>query len=386
MEVGNKMMDQLLTAGAAQTGTAVQTAKGQKAEGSQEGKDFDSMVRQKYQESGKGEETGESEAAAQETGPRAEQGQSSEEEQPNSAQQLLAAAMVLQQPVVPAEEPVRAEETAIQAVPAAAEGAVLSPELQAAQLRQPQQQETSDNTQTRTGQPQAAAVPEQQPQQMEVQVAASQPSEEPVPQETAVVQEVVTDTETRAERTVRTPEDAGRTEEAPKEAPVLRTPAETAPEAPKTPAAETVPEGTVELEAPKGPETLAQTMQNVLDRGGSECVILLEPKELGMIQVTFTREKDGALRILIETSNPRTQTLLEKHMTNLQNTLAENLREDVDVRVEQRHTDKLFQDLWEGHQQRQQDREQRREHEKKEVDDFIQRLRLGLTGLEDEDE
>ncbi len=380
------MLDQLLTAGAAQTGTAAQTAKGQKAEGSQEGKDFDSMVRQKYQESSKGEETGESEAAAQETGAKAEQGKASKEEQPAAAQQLLAAAMVLQQPVVPAEEPVQAEEAAIQAIPAAAEGAVLSPELQAAQLQQPQQ-EMSDNTQVQTGQPQTAAVPEQQPRQMEVQVAAAtQPPEETPSQEAAVIQETVTDTVARGERTVRTVEDAGRTEETPVEAPALQTPVETAPEALETPAAEAIPEGTVELEAPEGPETLAKTMQSVLDRGGSECVILLEPKELGMIQVTFTREKDGALRILIETSNPKTQTLLEKHMTNLQNTLAENLREAVDVRVEQRHTDKLFQDLWEGHQQRQQNQEQRREQEKKEVDDFIQRLRLGLTGLEGEDQ
>jgi len=102
-----------------------------------------------------------------------------------------------------------------------------------------------------------------------------------------------------------------------------------------------------------------------------------------VVQVTFSRSRDGALQILMEAANPKTAALLQKNAGEIQNLLSEALH--AEARVEVRQSDKLFPDQWDGHQQQQQrqNQGQRREQEKEDVDDFMHRLRLGLTGLEE---
>ncbi len=395
MEITNQTAD--LMAAAAKAVSLPQGAKAQKAEAG--GKDFDSMIRQKYQESGKSQDAGT--AQKQETGktedaaPKGEEpAVESGEDQTNEARQLLAA-MLYQNPAAAAVEdtPVQTEETAQavtgavvveaavtpetqpQALPADAqpqEGTQqLQPETAAVQI-QPQEQQTAEPVRTQ----EAAQAPEELQTRQEVQTP-----QETGPRQDAQLQEAP-ETEVRAVRQDAQPQESGEKDaqngETPMEAPLFQN-VEAAP----VKVADAQPEQ-VELEAPEGPENLANTLKNALDKGLSVCVIQLKPDNLGVVQVTFSRSRDGALQVLMEAASPKTAALLQKNAGEIQNILSEAMH--AEARVEVRQSDKLFPDQWDGHQQQQQqqNRGQRRGQEKEDLDDFMHRLRLGLTGLDEE--
>lgn len=401
-----------LLAAAAPAGNLSQTGKAGKAEPGREDKDFDAMLRQKSQETGRDQKAGTAQKdgeAAQKGEPKAEekklqQAEDAGEEQPAEAQQLLAAALLYQRPVEVVEQPVQTEEAAVQTAAEVLADAAPVQEVQA-QLpggAQPQgeaqkpvqpQGETQKPVQPQAAVPERetpqAAVPEQEaaPQTMEVKVveasqtAAEAPAEEAAPQQ-AQPQDGLKQTAAPADRPVQEAE----AEKAPEDAPETAAP-EQAALVKETPvkAPEKAPEGTVELEAPEGPSTLANMLKGALDKGESLCVIQFKPENLGVVQVTFSRNKDGALQILMEAANPKTAALLQKNSADIQNILAETLQGE--TRLEVRQSNMLFPDQWDGHQQQQQqqNQEQRREREKKDLDDFMHRLRLGLTGLDGED-
>jgi len=392
-----------LLAAAAPAGNRPQTGKAGKAEPGREDKDFDAMLRQKSQETGRDQGTVQKDGEASQKGePKAEekelqQAEDAGKEQPAQAQQLLAAALLYQRPVEVVEQPVQTEEAAVQtAAEAPADAApVQEVQVQLPGVAQPQTQgEARNPVRPQAAAPEQeapqAAVPEQEaPQAMEAKVveasqaAAEVPAEEAAPQQEqpqdGLKQDTVpTDRPVQEAEAEKTPEDAPETAAPEQAALVKETPAEV-----KAP--EKAPEGTVELEAPEGSSALANMLQSALDKGESLCVIQLEPKNLGVIQVTFSRDKDGALQVLMEAANPKTASLLQKNSADIQNILAQT--QQGEVRVQVRESDSLFPDQWDGHQQQQQqqNQEQRREREKKDLDDFMHRLRLGLTGLDGED-
>ncbi len=394
-----------LLAAAAPAGNLSQTGKAGKAESGREDKDFDAMLRQKTQETGGDQKAGTAQKdgeAVRKGEPKAEeeklqQAEDAGKEQPAEAQQLLAAALLYQRPVEVVEQPVQTEEAAVQT---AAEVLADAAPVQEVQVRlpdgaQPQLQgETQKPVQSQAAVPEPeapqAAVPEQKaPQAMEAKVVESSRTAAEAPAEEAALQQeqpqdglkraaAPTDRPVQEAETEKTPEDAPETA-APEQAALVR---ETPVKAP-----ETAPEATVELEAPEGPPALAKSLQNALDKGMSMCVIQFKPENLGVVQVTFSRNKDGALQILMEAANPKTASLLQKNSADIQNILAETLQGE--TRLEVRQSDMLFPDQWDGHnqqqQQQQQNQGQRRGREKEDLDDFMHRLRLGLTGLDGED-
>ncbi len=394
MEVMNQTAD--LMAAAAKAVSLPQGAKPQKAEAGG-GKDFDSMVRQKYQQSGKSKDAGTAQTQEaeqpEETAPKAEQAETESGEDPTGEARQLLAAMLYQQPVEAAEQPVQTEET-VQAVTAVAVEEVVTPETQPQALPADVQPQEG----TRQVQPEAAATAQVQPQETQTagpvqtretaqapveaqaQQTAQTPREEKPQQE--VQPQQAPQTEGKAVRQDAQPRQSGekdaQSEEAPMEAPLFRN-VEAAP----VKVAETRSEP-VELEAPEGPRDLAKVLQSAVDKGMSLCVIQFKPDSLGVVQVTFSRSKDGALQILMEAANPKTAALLQKNAGEIQNILAEALHAETHMEV--RQSDKLFPDQWDGHQQQQQQQQQgqRRGQEKEDLDDFMHRLRLGLTGLDEE--
>lgn len=396
-----------LLAAAAPAGNPSQTGKAGKAEPGREDKDFDAMLRQKSQETGGDQKAG----TAQKDGEAARKGEAKAEEkelrqtenageeQPAEAQQLLAAALLYQRPVEVVEQPVQTEEAAVQT---AAEVLADAAPVQAVQVQLPDgaqtqlQEETQQPVRTQAAVPEQeapqAAVPAQEaPQAMEAKVVeASQAAAEAPAEESALQQEQPQDGLKRAAASTDRPAQEAEAEKTPEDAPEAPVP-EQAVLAKETPAEvkapEKAPEGTVELEAPEGPPALANMLQGALDKGESMCIIQFKPENLGVVQVTFSRNKDGVLQILMEAANPKTAALLQKNSADIQNILAETLQGE--TRLEVRQTNMLFPDQWDGHnqqqQQQQQNQGQRRGREKEDLDDFMHRLRLGLTGLDGED-
>ncbi len=395
-----------LLAAAAPAGNLPQAGKAGKAEPGREDKDFEAMLRQKSQETGRDQKAGTAQKdgeAVQKGEPKAEekklqQAEDAGKEQPAEAQQLLAAALLYQRPVEVAEQPVQTGEAAVQTAAEALTDAAPVQEVQA-QLPGGARPQTQEGETRKPVQPQAAvpeqeapraAAPEQEaPRAMEVKVVeAPQTAEEAPAEEGALQQTQLQDGLRQAAAPADRPVQEAEAEKKPEDAPEAEAPEEAvlvrdAPAEVKAP--EKAPEGAVELEAPEGPSTLADMLKGALDKGESLCVIQLEPENLGVVQVTFSRNKDGALQILMEAANPKTAALLQRNSADIQNILAETLQGE--TRLEVRQSNMLFPDQWDGHQQQQQqqNQEQRREREKKDLDDFMHRLRLGLTGLDGED-
>lgn len=376
-----KIMDQVLAATAAQLPQMVQNESVQ-TDRDQTG--FDSMIRQKYQEKEP------QKAADGKTAERQEPAETKEQpaaEEQSKDLQAMAAAMLLQRPAVA--EPEAAVQTQEAAPAMVQEAAVPVMEVRTAEVmaETAPQQVQPQQTQTQT---------EQLP-QMEFQVEdpsgtpEAAPVEQVLPEEEAQLQEGAADAEAKPETKLQAPEAAERkerTEETPEELPAADS-AETAPAGGvEKPEAVQKPEqdSPVELEAPKGPEDLAaKVLEHLSEKDGSLCVIQLKPENLGTVRVEFSRGKDGALEILMEAANPRTTQLLEKNMDAIVRSLSESQRGE--VRMEVRQSEKMFPDQWDGHQgrqqQQQQTQQQRQEQEKRDLEDFIHRLRLGLISLED---
>lgn len=373
----NKIMDQVLA-------TAAQLPQLSQNESVQPGQDqtgFDTMLRQKYQEKEPRKAADGKTAERQEPTETKEQPESKEQ---SGDLQAMAAAMLLQRPAVA--EPEAAVQTQEAAPAMVQEVAIPVMEVQTAEAAAEAVPQQAQPQQTRT-----EPLPEME---FQVEDPSGTPEEAPVeqvlPEEETQLQEGLTDAEAKPETKLQAPEAAERkerTEETPEELPVEDS-AETAPAGDvEKPEAVQKPEqdSPVELEAPEGPEDLAaKVLEHLSEKDGSLCVIQLKPENLGTVRVEFSRGKDGALEILMEAANPKTTQLLEKNMDAIVRSLSESQRGE--VRMEVRQSEKLFQDQWDGHQgrqQQQQTQQQRQEQEKRDLEDFIHRLRLGLISLEE---
>lgn len=130
-------------------------------------------------------------------------------------------------------------------------------------------------------------------------------------------------------------------------------------------------------------EQLNVRLSQAVRDGETVMELLLEPENLGSIQVKLAQSEDGCLHISIYAENSHTRTLLERDLTGLQAMLGRNTQQEVQVEVshqESSHQQSLYDDGnrgngKQGHQQgHQQDRQQTDEN-------FLQRLRLGLDPL-----
>ncbi len=373
MEMTNKMVDQMLASAAAQMIKLPQAAKGQKAEAGQEGKDFESMMQRKYQEAGK---SGETEEVPQEAEPKAQTGEpAGEDPKAVEARQALAAAMLLQRPAEAAEEAVvQTQEEAVQAVPQAAE-AVQVPETQVPQtdVELPQAQPQTEIPAAREGR-ETVQLPEQTLPQAETAQSKPVLQDSPAPQKAELETARAVVRQTGAEET-------GKTEEAPKEAPLFDqvdgTPFKVA-------AAHAKP---LELNAPDAPEQLAEHIRVAVKAGIERVEMVLSPANLGKLTVEITRSENGVISVVLSAAEPKTAAMLERHAGNLQQLLEANTQSEVRLEVrsgEESQRQFLDPDDAQGRQNQQQQGQHRQERRREADDrDFIHQLRLGLIGPEE---
>lgn len=145
---------------------------------------------------------------------------------------------------------------------------------------------------------------------------------------------------------------------------------------------ETVETASVDVEA-QVKEKLTQAVEN----GESKVEIKLTPETLGSVKIEITQDHSGVMHIVINAESGQTRGLLEKHVSGLQNMLADRGYQTVQIEVreqqENRQTNERqdsFQDGRNGQGGQQQ--EQRRQHAPR-TEDFLQQLRLGLIPLEE---
>ena len=143
--------------------------------------------------------------------------------------------------------------------------------------------------------------------------------------------------------------------------------------------------------APAVEKQVADKLVSVFESGETKVEIRLDPAELGKLTIELTRNEDGTLNILLDAENMQTRGLLERHVTGLQEALAERGQQNVQITVNQNEESQRqdnnanqrndFQDGSNGRQS-----EQHRRDDHRSGEDFLQQLRLGLIPIEEEDE
>lgn len=142
--------------------------------------------------------------------------------------------------------------------------------------------------------------------------------------------------------------------------------------------------------APEVEKQVADKLVSAFESGETKVEIQLDPVELGKLTIELTRNTDGTLNILLNAENIETRGLLERHVSGLQEALAERGQNSVQITVDQSEESQRqdngnqrndFQDGSNGRQS-----EQRRRDDHRSGEDFLQQLRLGLIPIEEEEE
>ena len=140
----------------------------------------------------------------------------------------------------------------------------------------------------------------------------------------------------------------------------------------------------LDTEEPEMDTQLADTIRFAAQQGLKQIEIKLSPENLGNLTVKLTQSADGTLQVVLHTANAKAANLLNQHLDNL-NAALQGYGQNNEVRVEvQRNEDsqqaqqQADPDGHNRHQQQQQQQQQDSGHD----GDFLQKLRLGLFGLD----
>ena len=143
----------------------------------------------------------------------------------------------------------------------------------------------------------------------------------------------------------------------------------------------------LDTQEPDMDANLADTIRFAAQQGLQQIEIRLSPENLGNLTIKLTQAADGTLQVVLHAANARAASLLNQHMDGL-NAALQVHSQNSEVRVEvQRNEDSQQTQQQQqqtdpnGHNQQQQEQQRRQESEHSE--DFVQRLRLGLFGLDD---
>lgn len=140
----------------------------------------------------------------------------------------------------------------------------------------------------------------------------------------------------------------------------------------------------LDTEEPEMDTQLADTIRFAAQQGLKQIEIKLSPENLGNLTVKLTQSADGTLQVVLHTANAKAANLLNQHLDNL-NAALQGYGQNNEVRVEvQRNEDSQQAQQQadpDGHN-RQQQQQQQQQQDSGHDGDFLQKLRLGLFGLD----
>lgn len=141
---------------------------------------------------------------------------------------------------------------------------------------------------------------------------------------------------------------------------------------------------------PQETEVLTQVrdqLSQALQQGESMVEFQMEPANLGKVLVEITRGADGSLAVMLTAATEKTASILQRHSANLQELMNIHTQSPVQVEVqqprEQEHSSQFLNPDGHNQHQEQHKQQQSRRHQNN-TTDFLQQLRLGLIGLEEE--
>lgn len=144
---------------------------------------------------------------------------------------------------------------------------------------------------------------------------------------------------------------------------------------------------TVDTQKPEMEKQLADVIRGAAQTGTERIQIHLAPQNLGSLVIEMTKDANGALQVVLHTSNAKAAGVLNQHLDGLHNALQSYGQEEVRVEVQrgqesqEQHFKQADPDGRGQHQQRQQ--QERHEEDSVNGQEFLQKLRLGLFGTDE---
>ena len=144
---------------------------------------------------------------------------------------------------------------------------------------------------------------------------------------------------------------------------------------------------TVDTQKPEMENQMADVIRGAAQTGTERIQIHLAPQNLGSLVIEMTKDANGALQVVLHTSNAKAAGVLNQHLDGLHNALQSYGQEEVRVEVQrgqesqEQHFKQADPDGRGQHQQRQQ--QERHEEDSVNGQEFLQKLRLGLFGTDE---
>ena len=143
----------------------------------------------------------------------------------------------------------------------------------------------------------------------------------------------------------------------------------------------------LDTQEPDMEEQLAETIRYAAQEGLKQLEIKLSPENLGNLTIKLTQASDGTLQVILHTTTAKAENLLNQHLNNLSAALQGYGQSEVRVEVQRndnsQQTDQQEQQQTDPNGHNRQQQEQQRQQESERTGDFVQKLRLGLFGLEE---
>lgn len=225
---------------------------------------------------------------------------------------------------------------------------------------------------------------EQQPK--DFQQAMEEPGQQPVQAETAPVQQEAPRQQTGQPEEVEAPPEVQveRKEEPVNEAPAAEQPVFHEDQAIPVKVGERY--EVVDTQKPDMENQLADSIRAAVQTGQEHVEIRLNPQNLGRLVIEMTKDTAGVLQVVIHASTPKAEGLLNQHLSGLHSALQGYGQEEVRLEVQRNeHSEQqnFRQADPDGRGQHHGRGQQERHEEHTGGEEFMQKLRLGLFGLEE---
>lgn len=142
----------------------------------------------------------------------------------------------------------------------------------------------------------------------------------------------------------------------------------------------------VDTQQPEMDDQMADLIRTAVQTGQERVVIRLDPQNLGSLVIEMTKDTTGVLQVVLHAATPKAEGLLNQHLSNLHTALQAYGHEEVRIEVqrgEESQQQNFRQADPDGRGQHQQRQQQEHHEEKAGSEEFMQKLRLGLTGMEE---
>ena len=142
----------------------------------------------------------------------------------------------------------------------------------------------------------------------------------------------------------------------------------------------------VDTQEPEMDNQLANMIRDAAQNGQDRVEIRLNPQNLGSLVIEMTKDTNGVLQVVLHASTPKAEGLLNQHLNNLHTALQGYGHEEIHLEVQrgqQSEQQTFLQADPEGRGQHQHRELEQQQVEQQNGEEFMQKLRLGLFGLED---